>query len=256
MFKSKLFIHHYLSIGLILVFGIVVDLVVGNLQTDITENFLKIILSIVRVVLLSLDYTLIKYTMEKKYASPYEIGFFNGLINLILFIIGAVIDNFFIKKFEYKEYFDNFNGKELLVVLGLMITQFGIYISLFIIDKKDTPCHIFIVFVFGQLAYYYKLTEISIVSIICLILILFFSLIFNEIIELNFLGLSQNTRKNIINRANTEVEGTLFVKNEALEGNYETQKDAYEKIEIIVDKTFNKKNQLNKEDYINVVKEN
>ena len=38
--------------------------------------------------------------------------------------------------------------------------------------------------------------------------------------------------------------------------NYETQKDAYEKIEIIVDKTFNKKNQLNKEDYINVVKEN
>ncbi len=38
--------------------------------------------------------------------------------------------------------------------------------------------------------------------------------------------------------------------------NYETQKDAFEKIEIIVDKTFNKKNQLNKEDYINVVKEN
>ena len=75
---------------------------------------------------------------------------------------------------------------------------------------------------------YYKLTEISIVSIICLILILFFSLIFNEIIELNFLGLSQNTRKNIINRANTEVEGALFVKNEALEGNYETQKDGKE----------------------------
>ena len=227
-FKSKLYRHHYLSIVIILIIGLVIDFVEGNIQKDFTENFKLILLSFLRVILLSLNYVLIKYTMEKKYASPYEIGFFNGLINLILFIIGAVIDNFFIKKFEYKEYFDNFNGKELLVVLGLMITQFGIYISLFIIDKKDTPCHIFIVFVFGQLAYYYKLTEISIVSIICLILILFFSLIFNEIIELNFLGLSQNTRKNIINRANTEVEGALFVKNEALEGNYETQKDGKE----------------------------
>ena len=227
-FKSKLYRHHYLSIVIILIIGLVIDFVEGNIQKDFTYNFKLILLSFLRVILLSLNYVLIKYTMEKKYASPYEIGFFNGLINLILFIIGAVIDNFFIKKFEYKEYFDNFNGKELLVVLGLMITQFGIYISLFIIDKKDTPCHIFIVFVFGQLAYYYKLTEISIVSIICLILILFFSLIFNEIIELNFLGLSQNTRKNIINRANTEVEGALFVKNEALEGNYETQKDGKE----------------------------
>ena len=227
-FKSKLYRHHYLSIVIILIIGLVIDFVEGNIQKDFTENFKLILLSFLRVILLSLNYVLIKYTMEKKYASPYEIGFYNGLINLILFIIGAVIDNFFIKKFEYKEYFDNFNGKELLVVLGLMITQFGIYISLFIIDKKDTPCHIFIVFVFGQLAYYYKLTEISIVSIICLILILFFSLIFNEIIELNFLGLSQNTRKNIIKRANTEVEGALFVKNEALEGNYETQKDGKE----------------------------
>ena len=227
-FKSKLYRHHYLSIVIILIIGLVIDFVEGNIQKDFTKNFKLILLSFLRVILLSLNYVLIKYTMEKKYASPYEIGFFNGLINLILFIIGAVIDNFFIKKFEYKEYFDNFNGKELLVVLGLMITQFGIYISLFIIDKKDTPCHIFIVFVFGQLAYYYKLTEISIVSIICLILILFFSLIFNEIIELNFLGLSKNTRKNIINRANTEVEGALFVKNEALEGNYETQKDGKE----------------------------
>ena len=223
-FKSKLYKHHYLSIVIILIIGLVIDFVEGNIQKDFTENFKLILLSFLRVILLSLNYVLIKYTMEKKYASPYEIGFYNGLINLILFIIGAIIDNFFIKKFEYKEYFENFNGKELLVVLGLMITQFGIYMSLFIIDKKDTPCHIFIVFVFGQLAYYYKLTEISIISIICLILILFFSLIFNEIIELNFLGLSQNTRKNIINRANFEVEGALLVKNEALEGNYETQK--------------------------------
>ena len=109
-FKSKLYRHHYLSIVIILIIGLVIDFVEGNIQKDFTENFKLILLSFLRVILLSLNYVLIKYTMEKKYASPYEIGFYNGLINLILFIIGAVIDNFFIKKFEYKEYFENFNG--------------------------------------------------------------------------------------------------------------------------------------------------
>ena len=225
-FKSKLYRHHYLSIVIILIIGLVIDFVEGNIQKDFTDNIKLILLSFLRVILLSLVYVLIKYTMEKKYASPYEIGFYNGLINLIIFIVGAVIDHYFYGRFDYKEYFDSFNGKELLVIFGLMVTQFGIYMSLFIIDKKDTPCHIFIVFVFGQLAYYYNLTEISIVSIICLILILFFSLIFNEIIELNFCGLSQNTRKNIILRGDSEVVGSLLVKGG--EDNYDTQKEAKE----------------------------
>ena len=204
MFKSKLFIHHYLSIGLILVFGIVVDLVVGNLQTDITENFLKIILSIVRVVLLSLDYTLIKYTMEKKYVSPYVLGMFNALINLVLFIIFAIFDFYFFHFFEYSDYFNNFNTKELLVIFGLIGTQLGLYTTLFFIDKNQTPCHIFIVFVFGQFGivfYNFEFGSNSAVIIICLILILFFSLVFNEIIELRFCKLAYNTKKNIAERA-------------------------------------------------------
>ena len=45
--------------------GIVIDLVVGNLQNEFSEDLLKVALSVVRVILLSLDYTLIKYTMEK-----------------------------------------------------------------------------------------------------------------------------------------------------------------------------------------------
>ena len=65
IFKSKLFLHHYLSIALILILGIVIDLVVGNLQNEFSEDLLKVALSVERVILLSLDYTLIKYTMEK-----------------------------------------------------------------------------------------------------------------------------------------------------------------------------------------------
>ena len=202
IFKSKLFNHHYLSIVIILLAGLIIDLVQNNFVKDLKNNIIGFIFSFVRVILLSLVYAIIKYTMERKFVSPYEIGVYNGLINLILFIISAIIDHYFIKANNYVEYFDNFNSTEVLVILGLMATQLGLYICCFLIDKSFTPCHIFIVFIFGQLTYTFKEAEnYLVVSIICFIFILFFALVFNEIIELNFCGLSYNTRRNIIERA-------------------------------------------------------
>ena len=51
---------------------------------------------------------------------------------------------------------------------------------------------------------YIDFSVYSIYVIICLIFILFLSLIFNEIIEINCWGLSENTKRNIIQRADTE----------------------------------------------------
>ena len=97
-----------------------------------------------------------------------------------------------------------------------MFTQLGLYTTTFLIDKIDSPCHVFIVFVFGQFAYYFQdfeLPKVSGVVIVCLILILFFSLVFNEIIELNFLGLSFNKKKNIVLRAKNEIGPALLREN-------------------------------------------
>ena len=219
IFKSKLFRHHYLSIGLILILGIIIDIVEGNLQNDTEDRIGQFFLSLLRVILLSFNYVLIKYTMEKKYVSPYVLGMLNGLINLILFIIFGILDYFFfhINK-DYIEYFKNFNSNELLVILGLMGTQLGLYTSLFFVDKNESPCHIFIVFVFGQFGYIFiNITKkgggILAVIIISLILILFFSLVFNEIIELRFLGLAYNTKRNITERGEIEVGDTLLLNN-------------------------------------------
>ena len=174
-------------------------------------------MSFLRIILLSFNYVIIKYTMEEKFASPYEIALFNGIINLFLFIIFSILDWKFFLLYDYEKYFNNFNFKELLVVLGEMITQFGIYICLFLSDNNHTPCHLFIIFVFGQLAYDFNFTWISILVIICLIIILFFSLIFNEIIEINLWGLSHNTKRNITIRAVSEGIDTLFFENETID---------------------------------------
>ena len=209
IFKIKLFKHHYLSIIIIILLGIIIDLVVGNLQNDFLNNFYLLLMSFLRIILLSFDYVIIKYTMEKKFVSVYEIIFFIGLINFVMFIIFAIFDYFYFNIDDYDKYFKNFNGIELLVALGVMITQSGMLITMTITDRNESPCHVFIIFVFGQLAYYVNFAGYSIFVIVCLVIILFLSLIFNEIIEINVWGLSYNTKKNISARAGDEDE--LFI---------------------------------------------
>ena len=222
IFKIKLFKHHYLSIIIIILSGIIIDLVLGNLQNDFLNHFFLLLISILRIILLSFYYVIVKYTIEKKFVSVYEIIFFIGIINFVMFIIFAIFDYFFFDIDDYEKYFTNFNGIELLVALGVMITQLGMDICITITDKNESPCHIFIIFVFGQLAYYFfNLTKNSAIVIICLILMLFFTLVFNEIIEINFWGLSYNTKRNIIYRAKSDADETFIVKNETFEENNE-----------------------------------
>ena len=97
--------------------------------------------------------------------------------------------------------YGNFDSKELLVIFGVIFTQLGISITTLFIDKNNSPCHNFIIFVFGQFAYYIDFQWYTPLVIVCLIIILFLSLIFNEIIEINVCGLSYNTKRNIITRA-------------------------------------------------------
>ena len=142
--------------------------------------------------------------MEKKFCSPYEICFYNGLIGLILLTLFSLLNYYFFNLDNFGEYFDNFNTIELLAALGYLITQLGLYLFSLITNKNNTPCHIFIIYVFGQLAYYMDFSANSIILIVCLIFILFLSLIFNEIIEINIWGLSDNTKRRISLRAENE----------------------------------------------------
>ena len=203
IFKIKLYKHHYLSIILILLLGLFMDISLENIKNDITDNLLLFFMSLLREIIFSLHNVLAKYVMEKKFVSVYEYSFYNGLINIILVGIFAVIDHFFFGFQKYDGYFNDFESKEYLILLGIIFTQFFVNLSLLFTIKNNSPCHAFIMYVFGHFAYF-NFSEDLIIVIICLIFILFFSLIFNEIIEINFFGLSYNTKKNIAERARRE----------------------------------------------------
>ena len=213
IFKIKLYKHHYLSLILIIILGIILDFICENLQDDITKNFGFVLLRLLREILFSSSDVLVKYLFEKKFCSIYEISLSNGILGLLFLIILSIFDHYFFKYDDFSKYFDKFNIKELLVMIILMITQLGLYLCILIIIKANTPCHVFIIFVFGQLAYYVDFSKNSILFMVFLLLILFMSLIFNEIIEINCFGLAKNTKKNIMKRARIDTEDLLILDN-------------------------------------------
>ena len=224
IFKIKLYKHHYLSLILIIILGITLDLICENLQDDITKNFGIVLLKLLRETIYSSNYALVKYLFEKKFCSIYEISLSNGILGLFFLIILSIFDHYFFKYDDFSKYFDKFNIKELLVMIILMITQLGLYLCILIIIKANTPCHIFIIFVFGQLAYYVDFSKNSILFMVFLLLILFMSLIFNEIIEINCFGLEKNTKKNIMKRARIDTEDLIILDNNLIK---EEEEDLY-----------------------------
>ena len=224
-FKIKLYKHHYLSIILIILTEIILYIALENLPKDISENLLSFLLRLTKEIIMSLTQVLNKYLMEKKSCSVYEIIFFRGLVESFFLGIFSILNYFYFNLDNFEEYFDNFNYIELLVIFGFITTQLILINSILFTNKNYTPCHIFIIYVFGQFANYRDLSFDSIVKIISILFILFMSLVFCEIIEFNCFGLSKNTKNKIIERSKNEER---FYDSDAFSTANEIQIEKYE----------------------------
>ena len=200
------------------------------MQNEIVNNWLLFLMKLAKEIVYSLQSILCKYIMEKKFCSVYELSLYNGFIVTILLIIFSIINYYYLHIDDFDEYFGNFNISEFLAILGLMPIQLGLYLSVLFTNKNNSPCHIFIIYIFGQFGTYFDLSTKSIILIICFIFILFWALVFNELIEINYCGLEKNTKRNIMIRADSE---DIFIdKNETIndpeakdENNKELEKD-------------------------------
>ena len=205
IFKIKIFKHHYISIIVIILTGLIFDLALGNIQEDFTNNFWIFLLRLIREIIYSLDNVLVKYTMERKYCSVYEICLYNGLFCVTLLMLFAIIDHYYFSFDKYEEFFNNFKREDMGVIILFIIAQLGVYVSNLFTNRDNTPLHIFIIYVFGQISYYiFGFSSTSLILIICYLFILFWALVFNEIIEINCFGISENTKRKITFRADTD----------------------------------------------------
>ena len=65
IFKIKLYKHHYLSMILIIIIGIILDLVLENLQYDLKKKLGFALLRLLREILFSLNFVVVRYLFEK-----------------------------------------------------------------------------------------------------------------------------------------------------------------------------------------------
>ena len=170
--------------------------------------------------------------MIKKFIKSYVILFFQGLIELILGIISLVITTKYFKSFDnFFSFIENLDKLEIFILLSLILFNFLTYLTIFIIIDIFTPFHILLLKILSYMVtlfiidgfYFNEKIHALIIYIIFEIIGIFMILVFIEIIQLNFCGLSTMTKKNIEERA--RLDFMLIGDNDDEENNKEDKEE-------------------------------
>ena len=206
LLKTKLYRHHYFSIIVIAIVDFVTyltdEVLIDNNETEFKYSYSLIILYII---IYCLELVLYKYYMFIKYIQTYEILFFEGLflsVFLIITLIILIMKTEYINFWEYYEYID---PKEIIIFSSLILLKFIYNILQLIIIDYFSPFHIILTNLIPEnIVYFLKTgyeTRDLIAGIVILIIDISMILLYVEFIELNFLGLSKMTKRNIELRA-------------------------------------------------------
>ena len=219
--NEKFYRHQYLSLLLMMIILIISIAVYdyNKIKEKIADFFLVLYIEFVY----SVNHVLNKYVMETKFCTPYEVSFYQGLFCLIMNIIllcifsnveisknSGVLKVFnhqtydgkiFIDNFKY--YIDGFDTTEFFAFFLNSIYRVTYNLFSLLTIKHFTPAHVIIILFLVDIDYFVETTvKGNYVSTPLIFIILFFLiLVFTELIELNFLGISKNTKKNIKERA-------------------------------------------------------
>ena len=206
LLKTKLYRHHYFSIIVIAIVDFVTyltdEVLIDNNETEFKYSYSLIILYII---IYCLELVLYKYYMFIKYIQTYEILFFEGLflsVFLIITLIILIMKTEYINFWEYYEYID---PKEIIIFSSLILLKFIYNILQLVIIDYFSPFHIILTNLIPEnIVYFLKTgyeTRDLIAGIVILIIDISMILLYVEFIELNFLGLSKMTKRNIELRA-------------------------------------------------------
>ena len=197
---------HYKLSTIIFIIGFIPIIIIGIIKMKpFLERFLFLF---PRNIIQALDDILIKILLTYKFVLPQNLMFYRGIIYLIINLL-LFPCLFFTNSFKVITYFDEQVG---LKIIFLLVYILLISIKRFCIMKVIyffTPQHVcflnvvitlidFIIYLFCQ---EHDLTKLAITFIILsLLIIIIGTLIFNEMIILNFSDLNKNTKTLILDR--------------------------------------------------------
>ena len=224
--KQKYYKHSWISIGII-AFILIILFIITKQYLNEGEFYPNVLYDFLISFGFGLFDTLGKYYMNKFYNSPYYLMFVIGIlgtISLLIFdsLIFSVNQNFDGIIIGFRENIINIS-KFFLFLLDIIIEWIwisGIWLTIYYF----TPCHYFISEYITEYIYYllninksdfYSTFNIIIFSF-SFFINLFFCLVFNEVIILNFCGLDYNTSKRIKEREMNDIN-EMYNKSDTLE---------------------------------------
>ena len=150
----------------------------------------------------------------------YLLGSIDGIINLIVKIIFHVINSNKIIDLDLTPIF--------ILIFSFIVAFFYHFINYKIIFELNP----FYFYIFDDISFFIftLINKLLSFDLIPLSLILISSLIYIEIIELNFCGLNYNIKKNIMNRANEIIHGSIISINELSYNAINKENELYDNI--------------------------
>ena len=215
LLKYKYYIHHFISIIMLIVLCIINDAILENFtHTSVSTVFS----SILYILADSFIYSYFKYLISNRYYHFVDVYFMTGIFDTFYYISSLIIvlttqyingTNKLI--FQFFEYYNEYGASRLITIFlftGLLLK--GILMSIFdgLIVSELTPNYCAIVYELGKIptTIYsiegYKKWIILVLSIFQILSLLFYL----EILEYNFCSLNKNTKKSIEDRVNNQLD--------------------------------------------------
>ena len=215
LLNQKLYKHHFISYGSITIMLIIIFIISYS-------YFKKLLFAVIYYFVSELVFGLydifIKMYTNVFYETPYFIMFYVGIINTISLLIFDIIAYFVDPRISgiiigFRDNIEN-TGNFFLFILDLLI-EYIWNLGIWILIYYFSPCHYFISDYASEYIYFilkrFKKKDPFfhdninyIFMIICGIFIFIFSLVFNEVIIINFQNLDYNTNKRIKEREKIE----------------------------------------------------
>ena len=214
--KENLYKHQYLSLAISVIGWIILSIPIclKIKKDDILPNFLNLI----KGACYPLSLSIIKYLSDRYYKSPLLTSLIFGTMSIILTLIGFII--YSLIKYHDLSFFNAFDfskvdNKVIIAIYFILIFIFGTALQLLnlLILFYFSPIFLLITEVISPFLQWIvqtiennKNTTLELViNPIGFIIVLFSSLVCNEIIIFNFWGLSKNTKKFVNERMTLEI---------------------------------------------------
>ena len=238
--KSKYYIHNIISLILFCIFTVIIDLIIENLKYIELKSFLFFIPNLVDNILSCY----MKYLIDKKYHSYWNVLFFFGLFIFIVYTTEFIIK---IKKEPNTIFKVIENGKTKYIILNFLLDAIvheylRMLLTLLILEYFSFN-HVFISHLLYRIVigFIQSITNFDSYKNYLFFLIPAFFQVFSllfylEILEFNFCNLNRNTKRNIMLREEEE----MLLRNNTNVSDIEIDKDL-----IIKNPTIKKDLELN-----------